>query len=285
MNVKQLTWKEAVNWLILQPDHKDPVKACYYDRPFQIAADRYWCSEEWQEIWTFLPSTTGQVLDIGAGNGISSYVFAQDGWQVTPLEPDPSHIIGVGAIRQLAQNNDLAIEVVQEFGERLPFPDMSFNVVFARQVMHHAKDLYQLCREIDRVLKLGGKLITVRDHVISSKKDLPKFFEIHPLHKLYGGDNAFLLKEYTSALQSTGLKLDHILQPFDSPINYGPRSKNELKADIQAKIGKIPLAKIPAKILSNDYLFDVFIKLLSNLDNRPGRLYSFIAHKPNEGFL
>jgi ubiquinone/menaquinone biosynthesis C-methylase UbiE len=274
------TWEAAVAWLTEQPEQKELVQACYYDTPLQNAVDRYWHSEEWQAIKQFLPTTPGAVLDIGAGNGISSYAFAKEGWQVSSLEPDPSNTVGTGAIKKIAADNQLNIQVFQEFGESLPFPDASFQAVFARQVLHHAQDLPQLCREIHRVLKPGGVFIGVRDHVISSKQDLPKFFEIHPLHKLYGGENAFLLQEYKQAINSSGLILHKVIGSFDSVINYAPYTKETLKKELQERFQKFPAGSLISNLLLNTYSFDILLSILSRVDQRPGRLLSFVGTKP-----
>jgi SAM-dependent methyltransferase len=273
------SWEQAVSWLIDQPEQEQLVKACYYDAPLQGAADRYWQSEEWQAIRAFLPSV-GAALDIGAGNGISSYALAKDGWQVASLEPDPSALVGVGAIQTLAADNQLPIAVTQEFGERLPFDNAQFDLVFARQVLHHANDLEQFCREIFRVLKPGGTLIAVRDHVISKPQDLPKFLDIHPLHKLYGGENAFQRQQYVGAMQQAGLQVKHVIGSFESVINYAPRTQTELKAELKQRFQRIPGGAIAASLLLDTPFAPICFSLLSRLDRRPGRLYSFVAQKP-----
>jgi SAM-dependent methyltransferase len=272
------TWEDAVAWLISQPEQQEIVKACYYDTPLKSAADRYWLSSEWQAIREFLPAASGMALDIGAGNGIASYALAKDGWQVAALEPDASNLVGVGAIRQLASESNLPIEVVQEFGEQLPFPDAHFNVVVARQVLHHARDLPQLCREICRVLKPGGVFIAARDHVIANKADLPKFLDSHPLHKLYGGEHAYLRSEYLAAIESSNLKVTRVLDAFDSPINYSPHTPTTLKQELANRLN-LPVVGIFTSILLSNAVFPSTLKLLSKLDRRPGRAISFICHK------
>jgi SAM-dependent methyltransferase len=46
-------------------------------------------------------------------------------------------------------------------GGRLPFPDASFDLVVNNQVMEHVADLNAALREIDRVLKPGGVLLSL----------------------------------------------------------------------------------------------------------------------------
>jgi SAM-dependent methyltransferase len=273
------TWEEAVSWLISQPEQQEIVEACYYDIPLKSAADRYWQSTEWQAIRAFFPVAQGKALDIGEGNGIASYALAKDGWQVAALEPDSSNLVGVGAIRQLANDCNLSIDVVQEFGEQLPFPDAHFEVVLARQVLHHARDLPQLCREIYRVLKSGGVFIAARDHVISTKADLPKFLDSHPLHKLYGGEHAYLRSEYVAAIESANLKVKQVLDPFDSPINYCPYTPDMLKQKLATQLSSLPAAGIVTSILLNQAIFPYTLKLLSKIDRRPGRVVSFVCYK------
>ena len=263
------TWEEAVRWLKNQPDAQDLVKACFYDDPLIEAAGRYHESFEWQACRGFLPATKGKVLDIGAGRGISSYALAKDGWDTVALEPDPSEIVGTGAIRKLNDDANLNIRVVQEFGEKLPFPDEKFDLVFCRQVLHHADDLFALCKEIGRVLKKDGKLMAVREHVISKKHDLEIFLANHPLHQLYGGENAYLLAEYRSAIRSGGIKIERILNPYESGINLFPETIDSIKGRVAAKIG-FPFPKlIPAAV----------IHFIGGLIKSPGRLYSFVGVK------
>ena len=95
MSDKMLSWEEAVQWLRDQPEKSELVKFCYYDDPLETAAERFLQSEEWVELVNLLKSKkSGQVLDIGAGRGISSYAFAKSGYEVTALEPNPSLLVG-----------------------------------------------------------------------------------------------------------------------------------------------------------------------------------------------
>ena len=133
-------------WLRQQPDQEALVRACYYDDPLLAAAQRFARSDEWRAVRAFLPHFPGLVIDIGAGRGISSYALARDGWQVVALEPDPSILLGAGAIRDLMRETGLPIMVEEAYGEAIPFKDNTFDLVYGREVLHHARSLNALCK-------------------------------------------------------------------------------------------------------------------------------------------
>ena len=283
--MSQKTWEEAVQWLRDQPDQQALVRACYFDDPLAEAAERFWQSDEWKAISALLPPPSGRALDMGAGRGISSYALARDGWYVTALEPDPSDLVGAGAIRALARDSGYAIEVVAEYSEKLPFADATFDVVNCRQVLHHARDLQQTCCEIFRVLKPGGVMVATREHVLTSRADLDTFLQQHALHKFYGGENAFLLQEYLDAMHGAGLRIDEVMAPLDSPINYFPMTIDQqfvyCTRRVAEKISR-PLTNIvfSRRHAFGRFLFKRLVAAINARDNTPGRLYSFLAAKP-----
>jgi SAM-dependent methyltransferase len=204
-----------------------------------------------------------------------SYALAADGWSVTAVEPDPSLLVGAGAIRDLSAETGVAISVVEAFGEAIPLDSANFDVVIARQVLHHAADLPAFCREMARLVRSGGTVVTLRDHVVDGPESLQAFFESHPLHHLYGGENAFKLHDYRSALSDAGLNIERELASFDSVINYAPFTHDDIR---NAAADRMPLG-----ILSRTAMRCVPIALLkraaSYIDTRPGRLVSFVARK------
>jgi SAM-dependent methyltransferase len=281
-DIKFSSWEAAVQWLREQPDRRDLVTAAYYDDPLLFAAQRYHDSEEWSEIRALLPAQVGDALDVGAGRGIASYAMARDGFSVTALEPDGSALVGADAIRRLARESGLSIEVCQEFSEKLPFANKRFDVVFARAVLHHTRDLQSACKEFLRVLKPGGIFIAVREHVISKSEDLPAFLEIHPLHKLYGGENAFMLKQYLAALSNAGFSVVDVLPPLESPINYAPHTRQSLQTEICHRIsrGNPRVSTAMRWLLALPEVWRLLVPLLGKIDDRPGRLFSFVCKRP-----
>lgn len=268
-NDHELSWEEAVLSLRHQPDSRPLVLACFYDDPLIDAARRYAASTEWSAVRDLVGAAGGRALDIGAGRGISSFALACDGWTVTALEPDPSDIVGAGAVRQLAREASLPIDVVQEWGERLPFGDASFDLVHCRQVLHHARDLRRLCAEIGRVLKPGGRFVATREHVVSRREDVAAFQAAHPLHRLYGGENAFLLQEYLDAIAGGGIRVSRVLNPKESDINLYPETRAAIKRRWASRL------MLPSPRLIPDAL----LRYAGSRSDAPGRLYTFAGRK------
>src|SRR5262245_48175241 len=133
----QCTWEQAVAWARSTPDMAPLVDLCYFDDPIEAAARRFRASEEWQAIKAFLPPRPGaKVLEIGAGRGIVSSAFASEGCEVHAIEPDPSCLVGAGAIRSLCEATGQTIAIVESVGERLSFAESSFDFVVCRGVLH-----------------------------------------------------------------------------------------------------------------------------------------------------
>lgn len=280
-----MNWSEAVQWLREQPDQCQLVMDCYYDDPLLASANRFWTSQEWKSTSILIGSGRGHALDLGAGRGIGSFALAKDGWQVTAVEPDESALVGAGAIRALAAEANLRMVVVGVFAEKLPFPDETFDLVYCRQALHHARDLVSTCREIFRVLKPGGRMVATREHVINDKAHLKAFLDSHPLHRHYGGENALLLEDYVSALQTAGFGMHRILATFDSPINYFPMTSAQVFEACSANERNILGRRLTEIAFNAGNPISRFLraKLVAKANRRnttPGRLYSFVCVKP-----
>lgn len=288
----QMSWEQAVRWYCSQPGNSDWVKGSFFDDDVVEAATRFSESSEFAETVALLPASCRKkgtrLLDVGSGRGIAAYAFATRGFDVWAIEPDPSGFVGAGAIRELARATGTSINIATEWGEQLPFPDHAFDVVYARQVLHHAKDLRQLCREAFRVLRPGGVFVAVREHVIQSDEDLPRFLEQHPLHALYGGEHAYTLDTYETAMTEAGFAVARTLRPLETPINYHPRSPlDAIESGFRASLARIGVTR------GAGLLWRTFGKACSQawpaMGRRwfqaaqdmytPGNIYSFVCEK------
>ncbi|MEC5292971.1 MULTISPECIES: class I SAM-dependent methyltransferase [unclassified Aurantimonas] len=275
MTKAAMSWEDAVRWCLAQPDMTDLSRDAYFGDPVQ-AARRYRDSAEFAAVRAMLPAQKGRALDLGAGNGILSWALAQDGWEVTAVEPDASTLVGAGAIRALAAATATPITVIEAFGEAIPLEAAGFDLVVARQVLHHAHDLPQFTKEMRRLSRPGATILTLRDHVISGPEQRAAFFERHPLHHLYGGENAFTLAAYRQALAGAGLIIDREMRSFQSVVNFDPMTPGELLDRIAAQAG--PLRK-PLRGALGLVPFGWLAQLGTAVDKRPGRLVSFLCRR------
>ena len=96
------------------------------------------------------------VLEVGCGAGVDLARFARGGASVTGVDLASSAI-------ELARANFEQQGLTGTFevadGEHLPFPDNSFDLVYAHGVVQYTSDPRRLVEECRRVLKPGGEAI------------------------------------------------------------------------------------------------------------------------------
>ena len=219
------TVEEAIRLLREDPVERQRLVDAYYEPDPASCARAFAASDEFAEVCRLAGPLAGRrVLDLGAGNGIASYAFARAGARVTALEPDPSPVVGHGAIRLSCAG--LPVEVVDSFGEQLPFPDGAFDLVYARQVLHHARDLDAMLRECARVLRPGGLFLACREHVVDDEAQLREFLAGHPIHRLVGNEHAYSLPRYQAAIRGAPLRLLRTLGQYRSIINAFPECRS-----------------------------------------------------------
>jgi ubiquinone/menaquinone biosynthesis C-methylase UbiE len=290
-----MTWEEIIYDIRKRPEFDQLVKDAYLGADLIENVSRFASGEEFTETLKLITSyginPPANVLDIGAGNGIATVAFAQKGFFVHALEPDPSNTIGAGAIRELVSSLKLTNLIVSEkTAEQLDTHENNFDLVYVRQAVHHANDLSKFVTNAVASLKPGGVYLALRDHVIFDQKDKEWFLQSHPLHKYYGGENAFTLKEYLNAMEEAGLINIRYWKYYESAINYLPISTATLneKAKNREDLISNSLTSKFGKTIGNWsfirkwYEKRVERKLGPALDERlvPGRPYSFIGIKP-----
>lgn len=271
---------EAVLQLRADPQMANLVRDAYLDHDVLAAGKRFLESAEFAEVKQMLHDRwkDAVILDLGAGTGIASYAFAVSGApKVYAVEPDPSDEVGQGAISRLPQN--LPIEVIGAFGEKIPLPDASVDIIYTRQVLHHILDLPTAMRECARLLKPGGIFLACREHVVDDAAQKQIFLQNHPMHQLAGNENAYSLDEYTQAIQNAGLHITAVLNTWDTLINAFPgvRSAQEM-ADIHVtwlrnKFGTLGylLSFVPSA--------NALLRWYFSRKRKPGRMYTFLATK------
>jgi SAM-dependent methyltransferase len=275
-----MTTEEAVLRLRRDPQFADVLRDAYLGPDVRENAERFLASGEFRATLDLIAGGVrgAAILDVGAGTGIASYAFARSGArEVVALEPDPSPVVGHGAIREVAGGLPITIEAA--FGESMPFPDARFDVVYARQVLHHARDLDALLRECARVTVPGGLVLGIREHVADNAAQLRAFLAAHPIHRLAGGEHAFPLDRYVGAFKRARLEGPLVLRPLASVINAYPECRDE------ASLRDLPRALLRNRLRGLGALMSHLPGITALVKWRietsvPGRLYSFIGRRP-----
>lgn len=97
------------------------------------------------------------LLDYGCGLGRHAVAFAQRGFQVRAFDLSQT---GVDHLKAWADREGLSIEVQVADMLDLPYPDRSFDCIFALYVMSHTdtQGIRKVLKEVARVLRPGGEV-------------------------------------------------------------------------------------------------------------------------------
>ena len=121
-----------------------------------------------------------KVLDVGCGAGIDLARFAKGGAIVTGVDISPSAIV---LARQNFAQQGLTADLREADGERLPFPDDVFDLVFAHGVVQYTSGAQALVGECRRVLKPGGTAVFQVYNRISWLNGLSKVMNVPLEHE------------------------------------------------------------------------------------------------------
>jgi SAM-dependent methyltransferase len=103
-----------------------------------------------------------QVLEIGSGNGFGLCDLLLRGIDAIGVEPGRTTSFDgryERACALLRANGCQESALVQAFGEALPFPDNSFDIVFSIAVLEHVADVRAVLQEAVRVTRPGGRVV------------------------------------------------------------------------------------------------------------------------------
>lgn len=121
----------------------------WIDRKFYPEYGKNWDDLMFREAILVSLSPSSTVLDVGAGAGIVEAMNFRD---------MVARICGVDLDERVAYNPMLHEGRVAD-AAHIPYPDESFDLAFADNVMEHLERPAEVFAELERVLKPGGKLL------------------------------------------------------------------------------------------------------------------------------
>lgn len=95
-----------------------------------------------------------KILDIGCGTGIDILNIKKvvKNCELSGVETYPTYVKGL-------KEKGINVVSVNVECEELPFPDASFDVIIANQILEHTKEIFWITSEVSRILKPGGEFI------------------------------------------------------------------------------------------------------------------------------
>jgi ubiquinone/menaquinone biosynthesis C-methylase UbiE len=130
-----------------------------------------------------------RVLEVGCGAGTDLVRFARGGAEVTGIDLAES---AIALARKNFEIQGLKAELRVGNGEAIPFPDDSFDFVYAHGVVQYTADDQRLVDECRRVLKPGGQVLFQVYNRVSWLNALSKLMKVGLEH-----DDAPVLKKYS----------------------------------------------------------------------------------------
>jgi ubiquinone/menaquinone biosynthesis C-methylase UbiE len=121
-------------------------------------AETSWAGRD-ERVFTYLPVERellealpdgARILDLGCGDGSHLGRLATGG-----------SVVGIDLSMELLAQAVSIAPVVAGSGERLPFSDQAFDLVYVSHVLHHSTDHRGVLNEVHRVLRPRGTLVLV----------------------------------------------------------------------------------------------------------------------------
>ncbi|HKR15362.1 MAG TPA: class I SAM-dependent methyltransferase [Pyrinomonadaceae bacterium] len=132
-------------------------------RVFYELIEQHRYEKEWHipEAAGFDQSRNLKVLEIGCGLGTDGAQFAKAGADYTGIDLTQA---AVDLSRRRFELFDLPGAFRVADAERLDFPDNTFDLVYSHGVLHHTPDTAGAVREVNRVLRPGGRAAIMLYH-------------------------------------------------------------------------------------------------------------------------
>jgi ubiquinone/menaquinone biosynthesis C-methylase UbiE len=178
--------------------------AAVYDRSMRMSNEA--CLDIWRA--ELLRDLSGDVLEVGAGTGATLPCYPKTMKRLVLCEPDPHMRSKLQAKCDAAGAKH--VEISGASLEALPAAPASLDAVVCSLVLCSVPDQQAALKEIQRVLKPGGKLVFLEHVAADGKPNRLKWQRrIEPVWKHLTG-NCHLTRRTEAAITAAGFKIERI---------------------------------------------------------------------------
>ncbi|WP_261130315.1 class I SAM-dependent methyltransferase [Bacillus sp. Marseille-Q3570] len=184
--------------------------------------ERIWKKGPRAEMLEFFFKSVGytkntRVLDLGCGPGVSTKLMNEEGYKAIGIDQSE---------RMVRYALDRNVEAYVTTDNILPFEDENFNAVFACTSLEWTDEPHQLIKEINRILKPGGIVVTVTlgpyapprqsgYERLYGKKVVHNMLMPWELHQLLG-EHGFIIKTMQGAFSGKHTPNSNIIDLLDN---------------------------------------------------------------------
>jgi ubiquinone/menaquinone biosynthesis C-methylase UbiE len=148
----------------------------------------------------------GETIEIGAGTGLNLEHYPDGVTRLVLTDPDP-HM--TKRLRKKVAASSREAEIIEAGGEKLPFPDDSFDTAVATLVLCTAPDAVGALSEVKRVLKPGGRFLFL-EHVRSHDPGTAKWQDRLELPWTYLADGCHPNRDTLAAIKASGMTVEGV---------------------------------------------------------------------------
>ena len=134
-----------------------------------------------------------KVLDVGCGDGALTYRIIKKGANVIGIDNSKE---GIELAQEIFAQKKVSAQLILSSAYQIPSDDNSVDCVVCSDVIEHLAEPEKMLSEIQRALKVGGKLVLTTPYRFG---EIP--WDRHHIKEYYPGELKLLLSQYFSNIE------------------------------------------------------------------------------------